>query len=290
MKNRILASALALVLATGMAVSAAAEIPSSPITSHKVSKIPVIDGKYDENEGWGEPVTVIDSAKMNDYTSDAAYYGDKTLQPESVKAYLRWDADHLYFCAVVVDPIHYNDNAPEDYGSAWAGDGFQFDIKSLADEDTANRNRTFYGLTNEGKYCINVDMVEAGSMAEIAGGKGLWTANAITRDEATKTTVYETAWDLATALPDGSVLEGDELLVRPILLCTKDAATEDIVDINFAGIDAGSYLYWKVSLAGIPEAEVVEDVAAAPATFDAGVIAAVAAIVSAAGYAIAKKH
>ena len=50
MKNRILASALALVLASGLAVSAAAEIPSSPITSHKVSKIPVIDGKYDENE------------------------------------------------------------------------------------------------------------------------------------------------------------------------------------------------------------------------------------------------
>ena len=37
--------------------------------------------------------------------------------------------------------------------------------------------------------------------------------------------------------------------------------------------------------------EVVEDAAAAaPQTFDAGIVAAVAAIVSAAGYAISKKH
>ena len=37
-------------------------------------------------------------------------------------------------------------------------------------------------------------------------------------------------------------------------------------------------------------APVVEDVAGAPATFDAGVIAAVCAIISAAGYAVSKKH
>ena len=36
--------------------------------------------------------------------------------------------------------------------------------------------------------------------------------------------------------------------------------------------------------------ETVEEIAAAPATFDAGVIAAAAAVVSAAGYALSKKR
>ncbi|MBR4073954.1 MAG: hypothetical protein IKK22_00890, partial [Firmicutes bacterium] len=67
------------------------------------------------------------------------------------------------------------------------------------------------------------------------------------------------------------------------------------------GITGGpkdAYQHVNVKMEAAPvvetEAEVVEEVveapAAAPQTFDAGVIAAVAAIVSAAGYAIAKKH
>ena len=298
MKNRILASVLAVVFAvTGMAVSASA-IGFKDATIAKVYNMPVIDGKYDPAEGWGEPLAVIGASNMNDYLSDAAYAGDATLLPESVTTYMRWDEEHLYFCSVVVDPIHYNDNVPEDPGSAWAGDALQYDIKSLADEDTANRNRFFYGLSNDGKICANFDMAEAGATAEV-GTNFAWTANVITRDEATKTTTYETVFDLTQLMPDGSVIEGDQFYVRQIVLCTKDAATEDVVDVNAAGINAGDYLYWKLSLAGVPEselvveepeteAEVVEDVAAAPATFDAAIVAAVVAVVSAAGYAISK--
>ncbi|MBQ4504649.1 MAG: hypothetical protein II983_03170 [Firmicutes bacterium] len=298
MKNRILASALALVLVTGMAVSASA-IGSTDVSIAKVYNMPVIDGKYDPAEGWGEPVEVINAGNINDYLSDAAYAGDATLLPESVTSYLRWDEEHLYFCSVVVDSIHYNDNVPEDPGSAWAGDALQYDIKSMADEDTANRNRFFYGLSNDGKLCANMDKVETGATAE-GGTNFAWDACVVTRDEATKTTTYETIFDLTQLMPDGSVIEGDQFYVRQIVLCTKDAATEDVVDVNAPGVDAGDYLYWKVTLAGVPEAElvveepeteaeVVEEVAA-PQTFDAGVIAAVAAVVSLAGFAVSKKH
>ena len=69
MKNRILASALALVLVTGMAVSASA-IGSVDVSIAKVYNMPVIDGKYDPAEGWGEPVGVIDASNINDYLSD----------------------------------------------------------------------------------------------------------------------------------------------------------------------------------------------------------------------------
>ena len=60
------------------------------------------------------------------------------------------------------------------------------------------------------------------------------------------------------------------------------------VYFRFANEKSGSLS--EVFFAEAEPAPVVEDVAGAPATFDAGVIAAVAAIISAAGYAVSKKR
>ena len=338
--KKILSGALTAALLASLLTVAASALSYNEITIKGVEQIPTIDGKYDPAEGWGDPVANIGWDMMNDYISDDIWESDDEILPTSVTTYLRWDAEHLYFCSVVVDNIHFNDNQPEDLDMAYAGDGLQFDIKSTADDDTGNRNRIFYGLTNEGKYCVNQDMVEAGSTGEM-GENACWTECVITRDEATKTTTYETVFDLKNALPETMVGEGDKFYIRQIVLCTMDEGTEDIVDVNVPGLVNGDYYYWLLNLEAAPapvveetpvveeapvveetpvveeapaveEAPVVEEVVEEPAeevveevveapvveevveeapqTFDFGVVAAIAAIASLAGFAASKKH
>ena len=336
--KKLLSGALTAAILTSLLTVSASALGYTELTIKGVEQIPTIDGKYDPAEGWGDPVADIGWDIMNDYISDDIWESDEELLPSSVTTYLRWDAEHLYFCSVVVDNIHFNDNQPEDLDMAYAGDGLQFDIKSTADDDTGNRNRIFYGLTNEGKYCINQDKVENGATGEL-GANACWTECVITRDEATKTTTYETIFDLKNALPETMVGEGDQFYIRQIVLCTMDEGTEDIVDVNVPGIVDGDYFYWLLNLEAAPapvvevveepvveEAPVVEEVVeepvveetpvveevvevveevveapveevvveevveTAPQTFDFGVVAAIAAIASLAGFAASKKH
>ncbi len=332
--KKILSGALTAALLASLLTVAASAITTNEITIKGVEKLPTIDGKYDPEEGWGDPVADLNWDVMNDYISDDIWESDDEILPTAVTSYLRWDEEHLYFCSVVIDNIYFNDNVPEDLGMAYAGDALQFDIKSLADDDVANRNRIFYGLSNDGVICVNQDKVEAGASGEL-GANASWTECVITRDEATKTTTYETVFDLTKILPETMVGEGDQFYVRQIVLCTMDEGTEDIVDVNVPGMADGDYSYWLVNLEAAPapvveetpvveeapvveetpaveEAPVVEEVVEEPAvevveevvetpvveevveeapqTFDFGVVAAIAAIASLAGFAASKKH
>jgi len=65
-------------------------------------------------------------------------------------------------------------------------------------------------------------------------------------------------------------------------------AGEHEIYITFTSGNSGSFS--QVAFTEADPAPVVEEVAGAPATFDAGVIAAACAIISAAGYAVSKKH
>ncbi|MBQ7313285.1 MAG: hypothetical protein IJW81_06850, partial [Clostridia bacterium] len=260
--KKILSGALTAALLTSLLTVAASAITTNEITIKGVEQLPTIDGKYDPAEGWGDPVADLGWDVMNDYISDDIWESDDEILPTAVTSYLRWDEEHLYFCSVVVDNIYYNDNVPEDLGMAYAGDALQFDIKSLADDDVANRNRIFYGLSNDGVICVNQDKVEAGASGEL-GANASWTECVITRDEATKTTTYETVFDLSKILPETMVGEGDQFYVRQIVLCTMDSGTEDIVDVNVPGMKEGTYAYWLLNLGGIPEGEVVAEEPAA---------------------------
>ncbi len=224
--KKILSLALLLMMVTGLAVAASA-ITTVDLSVPKVSKTPVIDGKFDPDEGWGDPVSVITFDQMDsNYISDDVWEGDEEILPQSVATYLLWDETHLYFCSVIVDPIHYYDTIEGDLGNAYAGDGFQFDIKSMADDDTGNRNRYFYGLNvDEGYIVVNQDKVEFDAEAVGADEPG-WTACAITRDEDTQTTVYETAFDLSLNLPEQSVSEGDQFYARARQYVAAFARTE----------------------------------------------------------------
>ncbi len=248
MKKHVLGILLAAVLMLSLAAAASA-ITTVDLTLPEATKIPVIDGKFDPDEGWGDPIVpILTIDQMGDYLSDSMWEGDEEILPQSVTVYMRWDAEHLYFCSVIVDPIHFNDNEADDFGSAYAGDALQFDIKSMADDDTGNRNRYFYGVTNDGELCANNDKVEMDASAEIS--EPAWTACVVTRDEDTQTTVYETAFDMKANLPNSATLKaGDQLYVRDIVLCTQDEATEDIVDVNVPGMVNGDYAYWLVTCA-----------------------------------------
>ena len=247
--KKTLCLALLVMMLTGLAVAASA-ITTVDLSIPKVSKLPVIDGKFDPSEGWGTPVSTITFDQMNDaYISDTMWEGDEEILPQSVTTYLLWDETHLYFCSVIVDPIHYYDTEEGDLGNAYAGDGFQFDIKSMADDDTGNRNRYFYGLNvDEGYIVVNQDKVELDAEAEGMDEPG-WSECAVTRDEGTQTTTYETVFDLSLNLPEKAISEGSQFYVRSIVLCCMDSATEDIVDVNVPGMVNGDYAYWLATAA-----------------------------------------
>ena len=58
----------AAMLALLLAVSAAAgDLFLTDVTAEKAEKTPVIDGVFDPEEGWGDPVIRRDSSDMKDY-------------------------------------------------------------------------------------------------------------------------------------------------------------------------------------------------------------------------------
>ena len=82
------------------------------VTAGKADKAPVIDGVFDPEEGWGDPIVSLDSSNMKDFAeTDPGYEGlldDKTLMIEKLDVYMKWDDTFFYYCANVVDPEHYN--------------------------------------------------------------------------------------------------------------------------------------------------------------------------------------
>lgn len=286
-------------------------ITLTDINVQKLVNTPVIDGVFDPAEGWGDPVVAVKFADANYYLSDTSHDGNADLVPTSTQVYLRWDEKNLYFCCVAVDDVHFNDSSTDDPANAWAGDAMQFDIKSdVADDDTANRNRFFYGVNNDGLLVAYQDKVEEGSTGEISADCA-WDQCVVKRDEAAKTTTYETAFSWARTLPAGKIGENEGVLLRAILLLTHDAGTEDACDFNFPGVIDGDYLYWKATLTGQPASELAaavaaeetaaqteaapaaEEQAAAPAaaqTFDTAIMAAALLIVSVSAFAVIKKN
>lgn len=274
--KKLLIPFMVLCIIAQMTIGASA-ITLADLEIGKVTTVPTIDGVYNADEGWGDPVASVGFDDAEGYISDASYAGNADVIPTSAKAYLRWDDEHLYFCAVVVDPIHYNDCTSDDAANAWAGDAIQFDIKSdAADEDTAVRNRFFYGVNNDGELIAYQDKVEDGADWEI-GADCAWDECVVVRDEANKTTTYETAFSWAKTLPSGKVSENSQVLVRAILLLTTDSSTEDCCDLNFPGVISGDYAYWRTTLAGQPAAELAAIAAAEAADTEAETAAETAA-------------
>ena len=302
MKKFIALLLTAIVAASAAMTASAADVTGrlAEIEVEQISTAPKIDGKFSEEEWGTNPITTITKENRDPYlslcASDAAWLTNDELLPSNMNTYMRWDENYFYYCSVIETKATYNAATPGDEGSVWKGNSFIWQIisdKNITDSIT----KTIVGLNNDGQILWNTETAEAGTAVETGAYTPAYDKIAIVREG--NTTVYEVAFKWETIMPQGAKLSvADEFVFYALYMPAIDD-TANPVDVAVGGIsDEGKYLYWNVTLTEevIPEteaeteAEVVEDTAAAPQTFDAGVIAAVAAIVSAAGYAISKKH
>ncbi len=340
-KLATLVLAMAMLAASASAVGALAPERTTNIDIPKVGEaVPVIDGKIDPAEGWGDPLVSLDADNMKGYLTrqdDGA-----TWDAESVKGYYRWDEECFYFACEVVDPQHHNENYD---GGSWAGDSIRFDIKTnLASDDLNDTMKYWFSLNNDGFVGLFQEKAEG----EVPINLGEFTAKAfmVVRDEDTKTTTYELAMLWAENMLDPTQIKpGFEFITaqRVMEMSSDDAEPDMSIQLCGYNVEADATKWFQAKLVDAPAAAVeevsaeepaveeapaeepvveeapveepvveeapaeepvveeipVEEPAAepveeivepAPQTFDAGVIAAVAAAVSALGYVFTRKR
>ena len=256
--KKIISIAIVIAMAAAMLSVASFADPenTTPMTVPKAYKIPVIDGVFDENEGWGEPIahlTRADQVQDSGFAVKAQSTEIEDMDEETfcddIKVYYRWDETNVYFCGVVVEPVQ--ENEAVNSGDVWAGDGWQFDMAT--DPDRASRTTYFLGLnSDDGSSLVAVNRLEDDTNWDDEWADGTYK---FTRDEASKTTVYEAAFPWASSIVAGWKAEvGAQLQLRCIVLCNPG----DILDINVPGIVDGSYYYYFATLADYADADVAK--------------------------------
>ena len=241
------------------------------------------DGVWSEGE-YAE--VVIDKAWMSAATNDEANLdAAKNLD---VKLGMSWDADYLYTYAEFVDANGHDNANDADPTLIWQAGAMQI---NLAEVDSAGDQRLEYGIS------VSSD---TGAMLSNVWADYLASGYTVPAEDYTviadgDTMIYEYRTPFS-AFSGVAAAEGAQYGVNLVFAwgngtdyihsqlaagCTGDPgkAADRFADITL-----------EEAIVVETEPEVVEEVAEAPATFDAGIVAAVAAIVSAAGYAISKKH
>ncbi len=243
--------------------------PAAAADSTEILKgTPEIDGVLDE----------IYTQSASQTLGNPAFYawGDSGDADMSAVSYFLWDDSYLYVCTVVTDddvvdvgaacyeanPTNWQADAVE----AWYDEGNGI-FKSHADA----YGNTFFVQANPGEPTFTNDQLK--SAAELT----------------------DDGYIIEYAMPFAALGDGETFNFS---LQVNDISTEDHANGYASGVQTADITMEMVGTeVTYPEPEteapVVEEVveeAAAPATFDAGIIAAVAAIVSAAGYAISKKR
>ncbi len=228
---------------------------------------PEIDGVLDE--------IYLQSASQA--LQNPAFYawGDSGEADMDATSYFLWDDNYLYVCTVVTDddvvdvgaacyeanPTNWQADAVE----AWYNEGNGI-FKSHADA----YGNTFFVQANPGEPTFtNADLKSAAELTD-------------------------DGYIIEYAMPFANLGDGETFSFS---LQVNDISTEDHANGYASGLQTADI---EMTMSGTEvtypepetEAPVVDEVVevTAPATFDAGIIAAVAAIVSAAGYAISKKR
>ena len=248
---------------------------------------PTIDGVISGDE-WDNALTIA----MNKNTCDAIA-GTLDTCPTAT-FYWMWDYEGLYFFADVTDATAPATVHPTNNGSYNSGDGIQFCI--YPDVTAAG--------SNVGDLYFWSLVVAEGGKAEIGEHFvfGTGSAGGDVEDAVVACTQNGSSYTLEAFMPavcwESSntpivVVEGTTFAMTNVIM-EHDGATQSlIIDSSWFDANTANKYTLTTDVAGHVDApEVVEDVAdtAAPQTFDMGVVAAVAAIVSAAGYAISKKR
>ncbi len=247
---------------------------------------PTIDGVISGDE-WDNALTV----KVNKDTTDAVS-GTLDTCPDATY-YWMWDYSGLYFFADVKDSTAPDTVHPRNNGSYNSGDGVQFCIyPDVNGTGNAAGDLYFWSLVvaDDGNAEIGEHFVF-----------GTTSAGADVEDAVIACTKNGTNYTLEAFMPavcwESSntpivVVEGTTFAMSNVLM-EQDGATQSLMSDSawFDGVTSNKYTLTTDVAGHVDAPEVVEDVVTdAPQTFDMGVIAAVAAIVSAAGYAISKKR
>jgi len=264
----------------------------------KTNNPPVIDGTYNAAEGWGDPIVTIGKDRTGYLSLCAAdhpeFLTDDQLLPSSVDVYMRWDDEHLYYCAVVDVPTHYNEKKAAEAASVWQHSSFNINFKSARESETACR--LLMGVNSKGEVIVCQEKIEDNTSAKLGNGNFPGDLK-ITR--AGTITTYEMSMDWKQIMPGGGSPDvGSEICIRDLLMPASSADFQNPVDMDFAGItEDGSYNYWAVELDKAPANETVPAPSTgsdnvetdAPATVDAAILTA-AALASAAGLVVSKKR
>ena len=295
--KKVFSLVLAGLLVAGMAVSTSAafqaeeDLQNISFDIHRINATWTPDGEWSDGE-YAEvdhKTSWISAATNDEANLDAA----KNLD---FKLGMSYDDQYVYGYVQFVD-ANGHDNAWDDKaGSMWYSGALQI---NFSDADEAGDQRLEYGigLTNSGKKITNTWGDYLGTGFEAADAD--WTCNV---DGDTVTYEFRTPFSAFSDTVKGK--EGDQIGFCVVISwgneqdyihtqlssgCTGDPGK---AADNYAKVTLGDQIVVET------EPETVETVAEAaaettteaPKTFDAGIIAAVAAIVSAAGYAISKKH
>ncbi|MBE6614909.1 MAG: hypothetical protein E7631_06360 [Ruminococcaceae bacterium] len=220
---------------------------------------------------------------------------DASLSDEAqnldVDVAVSWDDTYLYTWLSYTEGTGHHFDATEHSGF-WDGEIVQLGAAEIdvAVEDAADRLETGYGMYTADGSKATMNWADGKGTGHCANNSGVDDFECFV-DGNTITYEIRTPFNAFTSK---SVEEGLQFKLCYVI-CYDGGAGEYLMWSLGDGVTGGAKdasLHANVTLEAAPVVEVVEDVVVedAPQTFDAGVIAAVAAIVSAAGYAISKKR
>ncbi len=234
---------------------------------------------------------VVDGVKDLAYVSASVAIDVIETEPAggaTGNAYMAWDNDYLYVFAEVTDEVL---TSLDTHTSIWSNDSLEVYLNLSGEEGEIT--------------AINAAQYTAGPNYTAWAGGGLHRDNNM---DASSFAWVETdaGYDIEFAIAWGDDYTAAEGATFPFCLGINDDADGDGATREFHNFAASAHgtafstadsTWDNLTLSAEeyvePEPETVAEVvdeAAAPATFDAGIIAAVAAVVSAAGYAISKKR
>lgn len=231
--------------------------------------------------------------------SDAA--ASDTAQALPVDLAMSWDEEYVYIWMSYTEATGHKFTAA-DHPAFWDGEIIQL---GFADMDVVAGEATDRLETGYGQYSDSGEKTTINWASPLdAPVQGYAADNGAVEDFECfidgNTVTYEIRVPV-NSFTEKTAAEGYEFKFCPVICYDGGAGAYYMWSLG-DGITGGpkdAYQHVNVKMEAAPvvetEAEVVEEVVAdtavaAPATFDAAIVAAVAAIVSAAGYAISKKH
>lgn len=297
--KKVFSLVLAGLLVAGMAVASSAafvaeeDLQNIKFDIHKINGTWTPDGEWSDGEyAEVEHKNTWMSAAVNDEANlDAAKNLDYKLG-------MSYDDQYIYGYVQFVDANGHVDEYDDNAGSIWEAGALQINFTDV-DESADQRLEYGIGVSSVTGNKLNntwADYLGSGYVADDADWFFSDDGDTLTYEFRTPISAFSDSvkgaegeqirFCLVMSWGNGN---GDYIHTQLASGCTGDPGKN--AD-NFAVITLGDQIVVET------EPEVVETVAEAaaettteaPKTFDAGIIAAVAAIVSAAGYAISKKH